>query len=105
MFCHPFYFAVNACQYFTCHSFQLYLWRLKCYVISSISSYFQAVAEIAKASKHEACSLPTQAESYFVHVMSVVSEVEKKARIGSDQRSKSSSDGDIYLIRTSLVIL
>ncbi|KAG7955252.1 hypothetical protein I3843_11G060800 [Carya illinoinensis] len=52
--------------------------------------FLKAVAEIAKASKHEACSLPTQAESYFLHVKSMMSDVENVARTGSKQGSDTS---------------
>lgn len=38
----------------------------------------QAVAEISKASKREACSLPTQAESYLLDVKARISDIEKK---------------------------
>ncbi|CAL0302378.1 unnamed protein product [Lupinus luteus] len=39
--------------------------------------FLKAVAEIAKASKREACLLPTQAESFAVHVRSAISNSEK----------------------------
>ncbi|KAK7259182.1 hypothetical protein RIF29_24782 [Crotalaria pallida] len=39
--------------------------------------FLKAVAEIAKASKREACLLPTQAESFAVHVRSVISNSEE----------------------------
>ncbi|XP_018815607.2 uncharacterized protein LOC108987186 [Juglans regia] len=52
--------------------------------------FLKAVAEIAKASKQEACSLPTQAESYFLHVKSMMSDVENVARTGSKQGSDTS---------------
>uniref|UniRef100_A0A5B6YNE8 TELO2-interacting protein 1 n=1 Tax=Davidia involucrata TaxID=16924 RepID=A0A5B6YNE8_DAVIN len=56
--------------------------------------FLKAVAEIAKASKHEACSLPTQAVSYSEHVKSKMFDVEKKAR--KDSRcSRSHNDNDI----------
>ncbi|GLT63581.1 hypothetical protein SLA2020_361460, partial [Shorea laevis] len=47
--------------------------------------FLKAVAEIAKASKHEACSLPPQAESYLVHIKSKISDMEKKARSGFEE--------------------
>ncbi|KAE9593769.1 hypothetical protein Lalb_Chr18g0046601 [Lupinus albus] len=39
--------------------------------------FLKAVAEIAKASKREACLLPTQAESFAVHVRSAISNSEE----------------------------
>ncbi|KAA8527184.1 hypothetical protein F0562_008587 [Nyssa sinensis] len=56
--------------------------------------FLKAVAEIAKASKHEACSLPTQAVSYSEHVKSKMFDVEKKARKDSTC-SRSHYDNDI----------
>ncbi|GLU04997.1 hypothetical protein SLE2022_221220 [Rubroshorea leprosula] len=47
--------------------------------------FLKAVAEIAKASKHEACSLPPQAESYLMHIKSKISDMEKKARSGFEE--------------------
>ncbi|GLU05006.1 hypothetical protein SLE2022_221310 [Rubroshorea leprosula] len=44
--------------------------------------FLKAVAEIAKASKHEACSLLPQAESYLMHIKSKISDMEKKAKSG-----------------------
>ncbi|KVI02339.1 Armadillo-like helical [Cynara cardunculus var. scolymus] len=41
-------------------------------------SFLRAVAEIAKASKLEACSLPSQAELYHKHVKSELSDVERE---------------------------
>ncbi|XP_062012029.1 uncharacterized protein LOC133728620 [Rosa rugosa] len=40
--------------------------------------FLKAVAEIAKASKREACSLPTHAESYMLDVKAKISDMEKK---------------------------
>ncbi|KAM1795905.1 hypothetical protein ACFX15_035262 [Malus domestica] len=41
-------------------------------------SFLKAVAEISKASKREACSLPTQAESYLLDVKARISDIKKK---------------------------
>lgn len=54
--------------------------------------FLKAVAEIAKASKIEACSMPTQAESYFEHVQSKMAVVENKAMEDSVQISASDVD-------------
>nr|XP_023923287.1 TELO2-interacting protein 1 homolog isoform X2 [Quercus suber] len=59
--------------------------------------FLKALAELTKASKHEACSLPTKAESYFMHVKSIISDVRKKARIGSKVCSISSSDDEFFM--------
>ncbi|KAI5332614.1 hypothetical protein L3X38_022743 [Prunus dulcis] len=40
--------------------------------------FLKAVAEIAKASKREACSLPSQAESYLLDVKARIHDMEKK---------------------------
>ncbi|XP_060670317.1 uncharacterized protein LOC107403735 [Ziziphus jujuba] len=59
--------------------------------------FLKAVAEIAKASKHEACSLPAQAYSYCVHVKSVISDAEKKERRDGRHISKSQNKNDIHV--------
>lgn len=59
-------------------------------------SFLKAVAEIAKASKLEASSLPTQAESYSKHVKSKLSSVEKETREDSGS-SISFFDSDVYV--------
>ncbi|KAM7526892.1 hypothetical protein LguiA_016794 [Lonicera macranthoides] len=58
--------------------------------------FLKALAEIAKASKHEASLLPTQAESYSEHVKSITSNVEKEPAKDSGC-SISSCDSDIHM--------
>lgn len=43
--------------------------------------------EISKASNHEACSLPTQAHSYSMHVKSKISDAETYFRHISDSHN------------------
>ncbi|XP_059591268.1 uncharacterized protein LOC100246156 isoform X3 [Vitis vinifera] len=57
--------------------------------------FLKAVAEIAKASKKEACSMPIQTESYSIHVKSKMSDVEKKARVDSGKSSISCYEEDM----------
>ncbi|KAJ4705806.1 ARM repeat superfamily protein [Melia azedarach] len=52
-------------------------------------SFLKAVAEIVKASKHEASTLPSQAESYLMHVKSKISYTGDKAKTKSKQGSGS----------------
>lgn len=64
--------------------------------------FLKAVAEIAKASKHEACTLPSQAESYFMHVKSIIFKMEKNTGGESKQCSKSSFDDNIDISHVEL---
>lgn len=57
--------------------------------------FLKAVAEIGKASKHEASSLPTNAESYLMHVKSKVSDMGKGKKLESHEKSTSYYDNDI----------
>lgn len=57
--------------------------------------FLKAVAEIGKASKHEASSLPTNAESYLMHVKSKVSDMGKGKKLESHENSTSYYDNDI----------
>lgn len=57
--------------------------------------FLKAVAEIGKASKHEASSLPTNAESYLMHVKSKVSDMGKGKKLESHENSTSYYDKDI----------
>ncbi|XP_038690270.1 uncharacterized protein LOC119989047 [Tripterygium wilfordii] len=54
--------------------------------------FLKAVAEIVKASKREACSLPSKAESFFMHVKSSIAGVHEQAGTDSMQASTSYSD-------------
>ncbi|XP_059666693.1 uncharacterized protein LOC132312369 [Cornus florida] len=56
--------------------------------------FLKAVAEIAKASKFEACSLPAQAVSYSEHLKSKMSDMEKQA-IRASSRSHYNNDIDV----------
>ncbi|KAF9678708.1 hypothetical protein SADUNF_Sadunf07G0063200 [Salix dunnii] len=51
--------------------------------------FLKAVAEIGKASKREASSLPTNAESYLMHVKSKISDMEKGVKLESHENSTS----------------
>ncbi|PWA99793.1 ARM repeat superfamily protein [Artemisia annua] len=61
-------------------------------------SFLKAVAEIAKASKLEACSLPSQAEAYHTHVKSELSNLERKTmnRVDDGDHSSLEEDADKY---------
>ncbi|KAJ6378370.1 hypothetical protein OIU78_028587 [Salix suchowensis] len=51
--------------------------------------FLKAVAEIGKASKREASTLPTNAESYLMHVKSKISDMEKGVKLESHESSTS----------------
>ncbi|KAF8412889.1 hypothetical protein HHK36_000861 [Tetracentron sinense] len=57
--------------------------------------FLKAVSEIAKASKHDASAMPTQAESYSILVRSMMSDMEKKARKASRHSFSSHYSNDI----------
>ncbi|XP_042499486.1 uncharacterized protein LOC122077580 [Macadamia integrifolia] len=57
--------------------------------------FLKAVAEIAKASKHEAIMMPTQAESYASQVKSVVSVMEESVKQDSGKKLLSHDNHDI----------
>ncbi|PWA93716.1 hypothetical protein CTI12_AA068750 [Artemisia annua] len=60
--------------------------------------FFSAVAEIAKASNGEACSVPAQAEAYHKHVKSELSNLERKTlnKVDDGDHSNLEEDADKY---------
>jgi len=56
--------------------------------------FLQAVAEIARVSKHESNLLPSKAASFLAHVMSVISNEGKQAEFESGGVSRSCYDDD-----------
>ncbi|PWA49187.1 Armadillo-like helical [Artemisia annua] len=58
----------------------------------------EAVAEIAKASNREACSVPAQAEAYHKHVKSELSNLERKTvnKVDDGDHSSLEEDADKY---------
>ncbi|XP_019055258.1 PREDICTED: uncharacterized protein LOC104608996 isoform X2 [Nelumbo nucifera] len=58
--------------------------------------FLKAVAEIAKATKHEACLMPTQAKSLFTDVKSKVSRLEKTRKDHKNFISHDNGDTELY---------
>lgn len=59
--------------------------------------FLQAVAEIARVSKHESNSLPSKAASYVSHVKSLISNEGKQAEFEFGGVSRSCYDDDINI--------
>ncbi|KAM1892729.1 hypothetical protein ACFX14_035854 [Malus domestica] len=62
-------------------------------------SFLKAVAEISKASKREACSLPTQAESYLLDVKARISDIKKKDDDGIIMSQVESEQWEIIMFK------